>query len=870
MSASNLVSTGLSGLDGILGGLRPGDNVVWRVNALDDYRAFVQPFIDSSLAERKRVVYCRFGNHEPLLDEQPGITVYNLDAYRGFESFTVKLHTIIGQEGSGVFYVFDCLSDLLDAWATDTMIGNFFTVTCPYLYELDTVAYFALMRDSHSFRTVARIRATTQLLIDLYNDGSDRYLHPLKVWQRSTPTMFLPHRQKGDEFIPISTSFDATNLFAGLPRTGSESTERHLDYWDILFLKAAELVSTAADDDQRQAMVNELSRILIGREARILALAREHFSISDMLEIKSRLISTGFIGGKAVGMLLARSILRNDHCRDWRQIIEPHDSWYVGSDLFTSYIVHNGWWRLFLEQRSPEGYFTAAARLRENLLQGYFPDDIREEFQKMLEYFGQYPIIVRSSSLLEDGFGNAFAGKYDSFFCVNQGTPEQRYRQFEDAVRRIFASAMSEEALAYRRQRGLDQHDEHMALLVQRVSGALRRHYFLPDLAGVAISYNTFVWNRELDPQAGLLRLVCGLGTRAVDRVEGDYPRLVALDRPLLTPHGNREEQRLATQRDVDLLNLSENALQTVPFRQLLQEKLDIPIELLAERDHETGEKLLKSGRSDEDAWILTCKGLLETTPFTAIMREMLGILEKAYQYPVDVEFTVNVEVDRHMRINLLQCRPLQTKGVQEKRVEIPLHLLAERVLFRTEGNFMGGSIAKILDRVIIVDPEQYDALPLAGKYDIARLVGKLNQLCISREVCHTLLLGPGRWGTSTPGLGVPISFAEISNVTVLIEVAFSAGGLMPDLSFGSHFFQDLVESDIFYVALFPDHPGSLFNPSCLADMPNRLTELMPDAACYKEVVTVRDIPAPHLKLLADILSQQVVCYRPHKKRSPV
>ena len=744
MSASNLVSTGLSGLDGILGGLRPGDNVVWRVNALDDYLAFVRPFIASSLAERKRVVYCRFGNHEPLLGEQPGITVYNLDAYRGFESFTVKLHTIIGQEGSGVFYVFDCLSDLLDAWATDTMIGNFFTVTCPYLYELDTVAYFALMRDSHSFRTVARIRATTQLLIDIYNDGSDRYLHPLKVWERSSPTMFLPHRQNGDAFIPIASSFDATNLFAGLLNTGPENRERHLDYWDILFLKAAELVSTSADDDQRQAMVNELSRILIGREARILALAREHFTISNMLEIKSRLISTGFIGGKTVGMLLARSILRNDHSRDWRQIIEPHDSWYVGSDLFTSYIVHNGWWRLFLEQRSPEGYFTGAARLRENLMQGSFPDDIREEFQKMLEYFGQYPIIVRSSSLLEDGFGNAFAGKYDSFFCVNQGTPEQRYRQFEDAVRRIFASAMSEEALAYRRQRGLDQHDEHMALLVQRVSGTLRRHYFLPDLAGVAISYNTFVWNRELDPQAGLLRLVCGLGTRAVDRVEGDYPRLVALDRPLLTPHGNREEQRLATQRDVDLLNLSENALQTVPFRQLLQEKLDIPIELLAERDHETGERLL-----------------------------------------------------------------------------------------------------------------------------IARLVGKLNQLCISREVCHTLLLGPGRWGTSTPGLGVPVSFAEISNVTVLIEVAFSAGGLMPDLSFGSHFFQDLVESDIFYVALFPDHPGSLFNPGCLADMPNRLAELMPDAACYKEVVTVCDIPAPHLKLLADILSQQVVCYRPHKKRSP-
>ena len=151
-------STGLNGLDRIVNSLRLGDNVVWRVDAVDDYRAFVTPFVRTALADGKRVVYCRFARHEPLINPGEDVTVYNLDAYRGFESFTTRLHSIIGQEGTGVYYVFDCLSELLDAWATDAMIGNFFVVTCPYLFELDTVAYFALLRDHHSFKTVSRVR----------------------------------------------------------------------------------------------------------------------------------------------------------------------------------------------------------------------------------------------------------------------------------------------------------------------------------------------------------------------------------------------------------------------------------------------------------------------------------------------------------------------------------------------------------------------------------------------------------------------------------------------------------------------------------------------------------------------------------------
>jgi len=857
MNASNWASTGLQGLDLILNGLRLGDNVVWRVDAVDDYREFVQPFVRNALTEGRRVVYCRFAQHEPLVNGEPGVAVYNLDAYQGFESFTTRLHTIIGLEGAGVFYVFDCLSELLDAWATDAMIGNFFAVTCPYLFELDTVAYFALLRDHHSFKTVARVRNTTQLLIDLYNHAGALYLHPLKVWERFSPTMFLPHLRRSEEFLPISSSYEATNLFVNLRPVGTEGAEGHLDYWDRLFMKAAVESDLSVSAGQQQAMVDQLCRIRIGREARMLALARDYFTLADLLQIKSRLIGTGYIGGKAVGMLLARKMLTADRSRNWREVLEPHDSWYVGSDLFYSFVVHNGWWRLLMEHKSREGYFTAAARLREKLLEGSFPDETREEFQKMLEYFGQYPIIVRSSSLLEDGFGNAFAGKYDSFFCVNQGTPEQRCRQFEEAVRKIFASMMSEEALSYRLQRGLDQQDEQMALLVQRVSGAHHRNWFFPDLAGVGISYNTFVWSKELDPRAGMLRLVFGLGTRAVDRVEDDYPRLVALDRPLLVQQSDREELCRFSQHDVDLLNVAENTWQTVPLHRLLEQGLDIPMELFGTRQTAPGE----SGRKER--WLLDFAGLLGRTEFPTVMRLMLTTLESCYRYPVDVEFTVNFATEGVMHINLVQCRPLQTKGVQEKRVEIPAGSPPERVLFSSAGNFMGGSMVRPIHRVILIDPEQYERLPLREKYDVARLVGKLNRLVSNREEMSVMLLGPGRLGTTTPSLGVPVNFAEINNIAVLGEVAFSAGGLMPEPSFGSHFFQDLVESDIFYVALFPERAECSFNPDLLAPLPNRLAEFLPEYALYEPVVRVVDFSDRPLQLLADIISQQVVCLFP-------
>ena len=294
------VSTGIKGLDKTLNYLQMGDNVVFQVESIEDYKTFVIPYVTAALEKGRRVVYMRFAQHPPILESAGKVATYKLNADIGFESFSTQVHNIIHKEGRDVFYVFDCLSDLLLTWATDLMIGNFFVITCPYLFELNTVAYFSILRNRHSFKTIARIRETAQVLLDVYNYQGKLCVHPVKAWQRYSPTMFLPHIVENDEFVPIMNSADASNLFSYLTQAAAGNAERNLDYWDRIFLQAKDLLESPKDAKEKQKMIEQLARVLIGREKRMIDLVKEYFTLEDLIEIKERLIGTGFIGGKSV------------------------------------------------------------------------------------------------------------------------------------------------------------------------------------------------------------------------------------------------------------------------------------------------------------------------------------------------------------------------------------------------------------------------------------------------------------------------------------------------------------------------------------------------------------------------------------------
>jgi hypothetical protein len=574
---------------------------------------------------------------------------------------------------------------------------------------------------------------------------------------------------------------------------------------------------------------------LMGTEPRFLAMVLRWFGSRDLLEIKRRMIGSGKIGGKSAGMTAARRIVEASLPEVARRL-EPHDSFYIGTDVFYTYLVHNRLWKLRVRQRTPEGYYEAAPALKEGLLGGTFPDSLREQFLRALEYYGQSPIIVRSSSLLEDSFGHAFAGKYESVFCVNGGSPEDRLLAFENALRSVYASTMDESALAYRSSRGLTELDEQMAILVQRVSGSLFGSLFMPALAGVGYSFNSWKWHRDIDPSAGMLRLVAGLGTRAVDRTGGDYPRLVSLDKPSLDPSGSADRSRYC-QRSMDVLNLETNRLEVRPLEEAANSMPPWLLSLLCERDTAAERYLGERGESRR-VLIGTCSGAVERGDLLADFGSILRTVQEAYGSPVDLEFTVNWSEDGDYRINLLQCRPLQSYS--ESRgpgpLDSPVFLSEKSIAFDLDRDFMGPGTRISLQGIVAVDPQAYYDLPWRDKPTVARVVGSLNTLfgSIGRNV---ILLAPGRLGTSSPELGLPVRFAEIDQFRALCEVEYSEAGYRPELSFGSHFFQDLVESGICYAAL-PEEEGNrarLF----LSELKDTFREFLPLAEIPDGVVRV-------------------------------
>ncbi len=847
MGIHDRVSTGICGLDEMIDNLRLGDNVVWKVDSVLNYKKLVQIYVSAALADHRKVIYVRFGIHEALLNDDLPIKTYEVQAARGFETFTAEVYSLVDAEGYKAFYVFDCLTDLLEYWHSDVMVKNFFKIVCPFLYELDTVAYFAIMRNVHTFGTIAGIRETTQVLLDLFQTQDNIYIHPLKVYNRYSPTMFLPHLLQDQEVLSITGSAEAASLFSQFVHK-----EKRLDYWYTMFNEAEkglELPKQEQDEIKKRLM-----SMLIGDSSRMFELCNKYFTLQDILLIASREIGTGFIGGKSVGVLLARKGLEVEDSKRFSKYMEPHDSFYIGSDIFYTYIVQNDWWKLRTKQKTVDGYFKYAHELKEKMLHGQFPEDIQQQFMRMLEYFGQSPIIVRSSSLLEDNFGNAFSGKYESVFCVNQGTPEERYEAFEQAVRTVYASMMNEDALSYRLNRGLFDADEQMAILVQRVSGNYYNQYFFPHIAGVGNSKNLYVWDQKIDINAGMLRMVFGLGTRAVDRTSGDHVRIVCLDDPLRVSPMDSKDKKKFTQHYADVLSINENILTEVKLEDIFEQDIRAPKDLFFRLDVENMNRLRQLGYTDtKPSYILDFKKMLAESGFAELMRDMLDLLSRIYDYPVDIEFTGSFNEDG-FKVNLLQCRPLQTRGLG-RAVKVPQIKDASQCFFSTKGSFMGGNIHLPIDYVVMIDTKAYLELTEQDKHLIARQIGRINVALKGKNV---MLLGPGRWGTTTSSIGVPVHFAEICNMSVICEVADEALGFIPELSYGSHFFQDLVEMQIFYVAIFAGEQGVVFNPKYMLDNKNILQELCPYSRDLSDIIFV--CQTSDLQIYSDVVTQSVLC----------
>lgn len=863
MAAFERVKSGISGIDNMLDNIRMGDNVVWQVAAYEEYRFVVDPFVRQCLEDGRNLIYMRFANHEALIEPQDGVKIYQFNPQDGFETFTKEVRKVITAEGKEAFYVFDSLSNLQVQWATDLMMGNFFCVTCPYLFEMDTVAYFPITRGEHSHDAVAQIHETTQLLIDIYSGSGQTYMHPVKVSNRHTDTMFLPHRyvKKTGEMEPLKDGIGVSRFYQLVDESVNLTKEQDLDSWD-------RFVTWAKLEFRNGRCTAKTKKIfcenMMSRDPHVKKMILKYFTPEDYFLLHSRTIGSGGIGGKACGMLLARKLVQI-FLPEIYEKMEPHDSYYVGSDVFYSYIVYNGYWKQRIAQKTKDGYFTMAKELRECFINGQFPPIIRKQFTRMLEYFGQCPIIVRSSSLQEDGYGNAFAGKYESVFCINVGTLDERLEALEDAVRQVYASTMDRSALEYRRQRGLEETDEQMAILIQRVSGSMYKDFFMPNAAGVGYSYSAYRWNQEMDPNAGMLRLVVGLGTQAVDRT-GSYPSIISLDHPEKSPFTNTWDRHKFSQSKIDVLDYETRSLRSRRINGIQPELPKWYKNMFFEHDVDAETMYLDRGERKEILFA-SCKWLIQNKDFIESMKALLAMLQEQYKYPVDIEFTVNATENQEYVFNLLQCRPLQI-GMNQGKVKIP-KLRDEDILFDLQGSAMGGSRHERLTKIICVNPMKYFHFPYARKHEIARALGTINAWFKEHGPDEKImLLVPGRIGTSSPDLGVPVAFADITQFNVICEISDSSTGYMPELSYGSHMFQDLVETGKFYAALFENDRTRIFNRMFFTEHENQLPQICPELSEYQEIIRIRDVTSENLYLYSDTMNQRTVCACNNRKKS--
>lgn len=847
MAAFEKTKSGIPMMDDALQNIRLGDNVVWQVPSLDEFRYVAERFSNQAIADGRNLIYIRFAEHEPILTPREGLRIEHVELSHRFETFTVNIHNLIEREGYDTFYIFDCLSELEQAWSTDLMMGNFFHLTCPYLFILDTVAYFPLIRGRHSFDAIATIRDTTQLFLDVYKDEKDVFVRPMKVWNRYSQTMFQPYRlsREDNSFTVLRDGTEVSHFYSVMNKEATQAQDQNVDSWERFFFRTKLLHQNGVDVTED---CSKICNIMLTRDSKMRELIKSNFTPEDYFEVHSRMVGTGMIGGKACGMLLSRKIVEN-HRPDIFERFEPHDSYYIGSDVFYAYIVDNGFWDLRIKQRTEEGYFTLAGEFEKKIMEGKFPTGIEAEFRRILDYYGNDPVIVRSSSILEDGFGNAFAGKYESVFCGNQGDPEERLQKFEEAVKIVYASTMSMSALDYRKRRGLDKRDEQMAILVQRVSGSRYEGFFMPCTAGVGYSVSPYRMGSE-KPKSGMLRLVMGLGTAAVDRRTGSYPRLVSLDAPTKVLSTDMSDRQQFSQRIVDAISADTNDVEGFDAMNICKSVPRYLKNMIYSHNYETESRLRERG-DWRDVLFITCDGLTKNEQLMTDMRDILELIQTHYEYPVDTEYTINFAPNGSYVIDLLQCRPLQLTAEGDK-ITVPDGVDNRHILLETRGVSMGFSREIAIDGVVYIDPILYYQMPYRRKYEIKEAISQVNWR-FRNQGKHLLLLTPGRICTSSPELGVPSGFSDISEFSVIAEVSESKVGYIPELSYGSHIFQDLVEAGILYTAVFEKESTIAFSPDLLkefADVTNEVTELADD---IKGVLRVYDTSKDHLTLYYDL-----------------
>ncbi|MFH0878843.1 MAG: hypothetical protein V2A34_03945 [Lentisphaerota bacterium] len=377
-------------------------------------------------------------------------------------------------------------------------------------------------------------------------------------------------------------------------------------------------------------------------------------------------------------------------------------------------------------------------------------------------------------------------------------------------------------------------------LMLRPALGTQLGHRFIPHATAWACSHNPYRWNEYVDPTAGVLRLAMGMGAALYRPGTEDFTRTLALNAPNRRPETDFGKVVKYSQRRVDFANLETGSMESCWIDDLPGNLPVIPFaHFFTEADIEP----------DVQSRALTFDPLLRNSPLLKDIQHMLQVLRSAFEKELEVHFTICWETPDRYQMQLLGCRTIADPGLMDAD--------PSRALIASAGPVLGRNRSLELDSLVVVSPGAFSKLPVQDRHQVARLLGKINRALAGKNI---LLAGPGRWGTTSVSMGIPVVFDEICPVTALCEIPVMHERLMPDVSLGNHFFNELVASNLLYFAVFPGQPFHYFRENVIGSLPNRLGELIPDAAAWLNVIrVVRPEAGRPMVLRSDIVKQRVV-----------
>lgn len=611
----------------------------------------------------------------------------------------------------------------------------------------------------------------------------------------------------------------------------------HALYQYMSAVKGNEMVSEAT----KRWLTMELIQRFLTDKPTTVSNAQKYISIEALCGLLDKVICSpktiGKIGGKGTGFFIANQIV-SSHINDNPEFakVKAPRTWYIIADELSNLIERNSLdelnehkYRDILEIR------TSYPRIIHMMKNSKFSSYIMNELNQILESCPDKPLIVRSSSILEDQVDTSFSGKYKSLFITNTGTKEERLQKLTEGILEVYASLFNPDSIQYRKERNLIDCSEQMGILIQEVAGTRVGPYFFPLFAGVAFSNNELRWSPRIKREDGLLRMVMGLGTRAVDRIGDDYPILVSPGQPNLRVNQSTVDLVKYSPQMMDVLDIENNRFLTLPISEVIKEcGNQIPhinyVASVMRDDFLVGVNSYTTS-FQSDKLVITFDHLIKNTSMIKLLQSVLVLLKEKLGYPVDIEFASDGEY-----LYLLQCRP-QSRNHDNKPVAIPPDIPYQKTIFTADKYISNGKVTGI-KTVVYVDPAEYAALEKRDDLlNVAYAISHLNSILHRKSF---ILMGPGRWGSRGDiKLGVPISYSDINNAAMLIEIASKESKFQPELSFGTHFFQDLVEENIKYLPLYPEDKHIIFNKAFFSNGKNHLEEMVPSYAYLSHVIRV-------------------------------